>query len=250
MKALVTGASSGIGRDIAKYLSSLGYDLVVVARRKDKLEELKVELKTNVRIIELDLSVSDNCFLLYEQTKKEDIDVLINNAGFGVFGRFVDTNLEKEIDLINLNIKALHILTKLYVRDMAKKDKGYILNVSSVAGMMPGPLMACYYASKAYVLRLTGGISAELKKAKSNVSISALCPGPVKTEFNDVANVKFATKSLTSQYVAKYAVDKMLKKKEVIIPGVGNKLLQILAKVIPNRIIVKFVYKIQTKKYK
>ena len=217
MKALITGASSGIGRDMARYLSQLGYDLIIVARNKEALEELKMELKTNVEVIAMDLSESENCYKLYEQAN--DIDILINNAGFGEFGNFVDTNLDKEISLIQTNITALHILTKLYLKDMVEKDKGHIMNVASIAGFMPGPLMATYYASKNYVVSLTRAIEKELKKKKSNVKLSLLCPGPINTNFNNVANVKFKAKGLSSQYVAKYAVDKMLKNKFMIIPG-------------------------------
>ena len=228
MKALITGASSGIGRDMAKYLSRLGYDLVVVARNKEALEELKKELKTNVEVIAMDLSKSENCYNLYDQIK--DVDILINNAGFGEFGNFVDTNLKKEISMIETNITALHILTKLYLKDMVEKDKGHIMNVASIAGFMPGPLMATYYASKNYVVSLTRAIDKELKKKKSNVKLSLLCPGPVNTNFNNVANVKFKAKGLSSEYVAKYAIDKMLKNKFMIIPGFWIKCTKFFAK--------------------
>ena len=139
MKALVTGASSGIGRDIAKYLSSKGYHLILVARREDRLKALKSELKTDVKIIPLDLSVSDNCFKLYEMTKDENIDFLVNNAGFGACGNFIDVDLNDELRLIDTNVKALHILFKLYLNDMVKRDSGVILNVGSLAGFMAGP---------------------------------------------------------------------------------------------------------------
>ena len=131
MKALVTGASSGIGRDMARYLSSLGYDLVIVARRENLLEELKKDLKTNVEIEVLDLSKEENCKELFE--KHKDIDLLINNAGFGLFGEFTEIDLDKEISLIDTNIKATHILTKLYAKSMKEKNKGKILNVASIA---------------------------------------------------------------------------------------------------------------------
>ena len=156
MLALVTGASSGIGRDIARYLSKLGYDLVIVARRKEKLEELKEELKTNVEIVCLDVSIEENCYEIFKSHK--DIDILINNAGFGLFGHFDSTDLSKELNMINTNIVAVHILTKLYLQEMKKKNTGYILNVASIAGFMPGPLMATYYASKNYVVALTRAI--------------------------------------------------------------------------------------------
>ncbi len=248
MKALITGASSGIGRDMARYLSRLGYDLVIVARNEKALEELKEELTTNVEIIAMDLSKSENCYKLYEQIK--DVDILINNAGFGEFGNFINTNLDKEISMIETNITALHILTKLYLKDMVEKNKGYIMNVASIAGFMPGPLMATYYASKNYVVSLTRAIDKELKKKKSNVKLSLLCPGPVNTNFNNVANVKFKAKGLSSEYVAKYAIDKMLKNKFMIIPGFGIKCTKFFAKIMPTFLIEEFCYYIQVAKNK
>lgn len=133
MKALVTGASSGIGREMAKILSDMGYDLILVARRKKKLEELKKQLTTKVTIINLDISSTYNCMKLYDKVKKEDIDIVINNAGFGLFGEFTETSLDKELDMIDTNIKAVHTLTKLFLKDFKEKDSGYILNVSSSA---------------------------------------------------------------------------------------------------------------------
>ena len=246
MKALITGASSGIGRDMARYLSKLGYDLVIVARNTEALETLKKELNTNVEVISLDLSIKENCYKLHEQAK--DIDILINNAGFGLYGLFTETDLDKELSMIDTNITALHILTKLYLKDMVEKDKGYILNVASIAGFMPGPLMATYYATKNYVVSLTRAIRKELKKNKSNVKIGLLCPGPVDTNFNNVANVKFKAKGLTSDYVAKYAIDKMLKNKFIIIPGFFIKCTKFFAKFMPSNLIQEFCYYIQKSK--
>ena len=250
MKALVTGASSGIGRDIARYLSGKGYDLILAARDEKRLQELKEELKTEVRTFSLDLSKKENVFALYEQVKNEDIDILVNDAGFGIFGEFWETDLNKEIDLIETNITALHILTKLFLKDMKKKNKGYILNVSSVASFAPGPLMAAYYASKAYVTYLSKAISKELKKAKSNITVSCLCPGPVATNFNNVAGVNFSIKPLPSEYVAKYGIDKMLKGKRTIVPGIVNKCMHFLSKIAPSSISMGVVYKNQTRKIK
>ena len=250
MKALITGASSGIGREMAIYLSSLGYDIIAVARRKDRLEKLKEICNTNVEIIDLDLSDSDNCLKLYNKVKNMDIDILINNSGFGLCGEFIETSLEKELEMINININALHILTKLFLKDMVNKNKGYILNISSAASFAPGPLMATYYSTKSYVLRLSESIYRELKQSRSNVSISVLCPGPVDTEFNDVANVKFAFKPLSSKYVAKYAIDNMFKNKLVIVPGISMKLNRFHSKIIPNKLISIFIYHSQKKKLK
>ena len=142
MKALITGASSGIGRDMARELSKKGYELILVARDLEKLNQVKDKLQTNIEIVCMDISNVDNCKKLHEQYK--DIDILINNAGFGDCGYFTQTQLEKEIAMINTNIVAYHTLTKLYLKDMQEKDRGIILNVASIAGFMPGPLMAAY----------------------------------------------------------------------------------------------------------
>ena len=251
MKALITGASSGIGRDISRELAKRGYDLILVARNIDKLNEVKSSIQNvNVEIIQMDLSIYENCKKLYAQVENEEIDILINNAGFGVFGKFDETDLDKEIQLINTNIMAVHALTKLFLQNMKKRDKGYILNVASIAGFMPGPLMAAYYSSKSYVVKLSESIREELRKDKSNVKIGILCPGPVDTNFNNVANVKFNAKSLTSEYVARYTVNKMLKNKFYIVPGTQIKLLRIIAKIVPDNIISKFSYKAQERKNK
>ncbi len=249
MKALITGASSGIGRKIAEELDVRGYDLVLVARNKEKLEEVKNGLNAkNIEIITMDLSNQENCKRLYSLVK--NVDILVNNAGFGNFGDFTETDLDKEINLINTNIIAVHILTKLYLKDMLKKNSGYILNVGSIAGFMPGPLMQTYYSSKSYVVRLSESIREELKKKKSNVKISLLCPGPVDTNFNNVAGVKFNLSSLSSEKVAKYAVKKMFKNKFLIIPGFKIKVVKLFTKIIPDNIIAQFVYHMQEKKVK
>ena len=250
MKALVTGASSGIGYEISKYLSKLGYDLIIVARNEEKLLNLKAELQTNTQIILKDLSTQQNCIDLYEEVKNQEIDILVNNAGFGTFGEFVQTDLQKEINIIDTNITAVHILTKKFLQDMVEKDKGYILNVSSLASFAPGPLMATYYSTKAYVTRLTESIHKELKKKKSSVKISALCPGPVNTNFNAVAGVEFSIKSLSSEYVAKYGIDKTLKGKLIIVPGLANRIIRALAKITPNKISAELTYNHQQKKNK
>jgi len=224
MKALITGASSGLGRDMARILSDMGYDLILVARRKTKLEKLQKELKTNVEIEIMDISSTFNCMQLYNKHKKDDIDIVINNAGFGIFGEFVSINIDKELDMIDINIKTVHTLTKLFLTDFRKKNKGYILNVASSAAFMPGPLMASYYASKAYVCNLTQAISEELRQEGSNVYVGALCPGPVDTEFNKVAKCEFSIPGMDSYIVSNYAIKKMFARKRVIIPGLKIKL--------------------------
>ncbi len=248
MLALITGASSGIGADMARILSDKGYDLILVARNKRKMEVLSKELKTNVEIIPMDISSTYNCTELYNLVKKKNIDVLINNAGFGLFGEFTNTKLDKELDMIELNVKTVHTLTKLFLKDFVKKDKGYILNVASSAAFMPGPLMATYYATKAYVLHLTESVNEELRRKKSNVYIGALCPGPVNTNFNKVAGVSFNLDSLESYDVAKYAINNMFKKKVVIIPGIKIKLGVFTLRLLPRSFVRKIAYKIQKNK--
>ena len=239
-KALVTGASSGIGRDIAKELSKRGYDIILVARNEEKLNEVASEIKTKVEVIPMDISVVDNCKKLYSMV--EDVDILVNNAGFGVFGKFINTDLDREVKLIDTNVTAVHVLTKLFLKNMVERDKGYILNVSSIAGHLPGPLMAAYYSSKHYVYILSESINEELKKNNSKVRVGTLNPGPVRTNFNKVANVKFDLKSLSSDYVARYTVDKILKGKTDITPGLSIKLLRFVAKISPTNLASKVVY--------
>ena len=246
MRALITGASSGIGRDIAKELSQKGYDLILVARNLEKLNEVKEKLETNIETVSMDISNPENCKQLYEKYK--DIDILVNNAGFGDCGYFDKTNLEKELQMINTNIVAYHVLTKLYLKDMKAKNSGKILNIASIAGFMPGPLMATYYSTKAYVVRLSEAIREELKKESSKVQISILCPGPVDTNFNKVADVQFALKGLSSEYVAKYTTDKLFKGKFYIVPGWKIKLAKFGAKIAPNALVAKICYNMQKRK--
>ena len=248
MKALITGASSGIGKEMAIYLASLGYDLILVARRKDLLDDLKKKLETNVTIYSYDLTEEESIYKLYNKVKKDDIDILINNAGFGLFGNFADTNMDRELEMLDLNVKAYHILTKLFLKDFVKKDSGHILNVCSSAGFMPGPGMATYYSTKNYVTSLTLALSEELRSMKSKVKISALCPGPVETEFNKVAKGTFVFSGLNATKVAKYAVDRMLKGKLVIIPSLKMKLCIFFIRFVPRKILLRIVHKIQIKK--
>lgn len=250
MKALVTGASSGIGKDIAIYLSELGYDLILVSRDINRLQETAKEIKTNVELYPVDLTGKDNCFKLYDKFKDEKIDILVNNAGFGLFGNTWDVDINKELKMIDLNIVAVHILTKLFLKDMVARDSGYILNVASSAGFLAGPVLNTYYATKNYVTKWTMGIYEELRKVKSNVHISCLCPGPVNTNFNKVAGGSFNMKALSSDYVAKYGIDKMFKNKLIIIPGFTVRLGVFLNRFISNKLSLRVVYHIQSKKVK
>lgn len=248
MKALITGASSGIGRDMARNLSARGYDLILVARRTDRLEELKKELKTNAQIISADLSKEEACMDLHEQVKNENIDILINNAGFGVFGAFDESDLQEELRMIDTNIKAVHILMKLFLKDFKAKNSGYILNVASSAAFLPGPLFSSYYASKAYVLRLTEAVYEELRKAGSKVYVGTLCPGPVCTEFDTTAKVSFSLKGLDSRFVADYTIKKMFQRKLVIVPGITMKGAHFFERFASDKQLLRFAYKAQKAK--
>ena len=252
MKALITGATSGIGLDMARYLAIKKYELILVARDKDKLEKIQELLPTKVTIVVADLSNEQKVKELYVIAKQENIDILINNAGFGDFGYLPDTDITKDLNMIETNVKAVHILTKSVVKDMEKKDTDtYILNVASSAGLMPGgPLMSTYYATKSYVRSLSEALYYEEKKKKTKVHVSVLCPGPVDTNFNNVAGVHFSTKPLKSTYVAKYAIDKMLEEKMLIIPGTKMKLANFFSRFASNKFLLRIVYNVQKKKAK
>ena len=249
-KVLITGASSGIGREIAKYFDSLGCELILVARREDRLIELSDSLKSSPRIIAMDIGSAEKAMELYKLTEEENIDILINNAGFGMWGEFTETSTAREIAMIRLNVEAMHVLFKLFLKKFKDRNSGKILNVASAAAFALGPYMAAYYASKAYVLKLTESAAYELKASGSNVTVSALCPGPVDTEFNSVAGVHFSVKPLKSEYVAKYAVLNLIKGKTVIIPGVSMKIAALAAKFVPSETAAAVTAEIQRKKAK
>ena len=243
MKALITGATSGIGRDFAVLLSQKGYDLIIASRNTKKMKQIQKKLYTNVQIITVDLSCEKDCYKLYDIVKEQNIDIVINNAGFGAFGQFWDIPLQKELNMIDLNIKAVHILTKLFVQYFRKKDKGYIMNVSSSAAFM-----ATYYATKSYVLRLTEALYKELQKQNSNIKISVLCPGPVDTAFSERANVSFSLRGMKSKTVAKYALKKMFEGKMLIIPGITMKITHIGERFLPEKLLLSCAYHFQNKK--
>ncbi len=254
MKALITGASSGLGWDMAHILSKKGYDIIAVARRENRLLKLKGELKTNVEIVCCDLTDYEQCVKLGKRA--DEVDVFINNAGFGVFGELSSTDLDDELRMIETNIKAVHILTKLAAKSFKKKNSGYILNVASMAAFFPGPLFAAYYATKAYVLRLSQALAEELRQEKSNVSISVLCPGPVETEFSEIAKVNFGLGNekgknliiLSSKTVSEYAIKKMFSKKQVIVPGIFMKIAAFLRRIFPDKVMARAVCLIQRAK--
>jgi len=244
MKALITGGTSGIGLEMAIYLSELGYDLILVSRNNESIKNIK--FNTKVITYSYDLSIPENCYKLYDKVKDETIDIIINNAGFGAFGDYKNDNIDKELNMINLNIKCLHIFTKLFINNINTK---YILNVSSAAGLLKGgPLMSTYYATKSYVTNYSLGLYEELRRNKSDKHISILCPGPVNTNFNNRAGVKFTINALEAKYVARYAIKKMFKGKLIIIPGLTTKLGIFLSKFIPTKLLLRITYNFQTKK--
>ena len=256
MISLITGASSGIGRDMAFEFADRGYDLILVARSFDRLKEVKNEIikkydKCNVLIMKCDVSNVKSVKNLYNDIQKEfgNIDVLVNNAGFGDCGKFYETDLEKDISMINTNILGLHVLTKLFLQDMVKVNKGYILNIASIAGFLPGPLMATYYSTKAYVVRLTRAIAKELKVVNSKVRIAAFCPGPVNTEFNKNANVIFSLKGQSSSDVAKIGVNGLFKSNKVVyFSSILIRIVACLAKIMPESFMANQAYMTQKRK--
>lgn len=245
-KALITGASSGIGECIAKELSRMGYETVLVARRTDRLRLLEQELPCPSYIVTADLTDIEQVENLVKTY--QDIDVLINNAGFGVYGDFTRTDFDRENEMIDVNIRALHFLMKAYIPIFEKRGGGKILNVASSAAFFPGPLLSSYYATKSYVLRLSRAVREELRRKKSPVSISVLCPGPVETEFWQVSGSNLGIGALSANYVSKVAIRGMMRKKAVIVPGFTMKCTRLLSKILPEAVTVRIVYKIQEAK--
>lgn len=242
MKALITGATSGIGYEIAKKLDEMGYDLILVGRNKKNFNFKKYQFIT------LDLSIDENNFRLYEMVKKENIDLLVCGAGFGSYGFFNELDIYKEINQINLNVKSLVILNHLFLQDMIKKNKGYILNIASLAGSSFGPLMNTYYATKNYVRSHTFGLYGEIKSLNKDIGISCLMPGPVKTNFFNELSIKASKNALLASEVASYAIDMTFRKKLVIIPSFKMKLVYFLSRLIPNKCLIKINLMINQKK--
>lgn len=248
MKALITGATSGIGRDMAILLAKQGIDLIIASRDTKKMNQLARRLPVNVKTVTVDLSKEEDCYYLYNEVKNENIDILINNAGFGAFGPTWEVPLETELNMLDLNVRAVHILTKLFLKDFMAKDSGYILNVASSAGFLAGPLMSTYYATKSYVLRLTEAIHEELRQSGSNVKISALCPGHVETGFDQRANVRHSIGGVSSGKVAQAGINGMFRGKVVVLPGILMKLTYIGEKFLSEPLMLKAAYKAQSKK--
>lgn len=253
--ALITGASSGIGKDLAHIHAENGDNLVIVARREDQLNKLKKELENTydiqVKVIPKDLNADNACQEIHDEIKKEGINIeyLINNAGFGGHGYFHEQDSDYQQDMIDLNVKALTKLTRLFLPWMVERDNGRILNVASTAGLIPGPLQATYFATKAYVVSLSQGIAGELMD--TNVTVTALCPGAVRTEFAEQADLEETSmfeKAASSRSVAEVGYNAMMKGKLIAINEVGLSIqLQYLIPFVPKKMVLSMIKKMQEK---
>jgi short-subunit dehydrogenase len=240
--ALVTGASSGIGLELARIHASRGGDLILVARRKDELDKLKAELQAQynveVLVIAKDLSLTNAAEELYQEVKSKNIDVeyLVNNAGYGGHGKFIDRDWEKDKAMINVNVMALVTLTRLFLPEMVARNSGRVLNVGSVGGFLPGPLQSVYYATKGFVLSFSQALANELQGTK--VTITVLCPGATRTGFAQTANMEdvpgFHLIEADAPDVARFGYDAMLQGKTTAIHGFVNKFFTVILRFIPR----------------
>jgi uncharacterized protein len=246
--ALITGASTGIGFEFAKLFAADGYNLVLIARDEQKLREIAGSLPSkfniSVKIYPKDLSVTGDIENLVHQIREDvgTIEVLVNNAGFGLSGAFVDTDLARELEMIQLNVVSLVIFTKLWAKEMVQRKGGKILNVASTAAFQPGPLMAIYYATKAFVLSFSEALAEELKE--SGVTVTALCPGPTATQFSKRAELEKSrlfkggiVPVLDAATVAKIGYDGLSKGHPVVIPGLINKIGVFSVRLTPRKLV-------------
>ena len=248
---LITGASAGIGKETAFVYAENKYNLILAARRKDCLEAIKKEVeekhKVKVDIFEIDLSKTDSAEQLYNNVKEANlpVDVLINNAGFGINGLFKDTAIKNEENMLILNIITLTKLTKLFVQDMVKTQSGHIINIASTAAFQGIPGMACYAASKAYVLHFSEAIAQELKK--DNINITVINPGATQSEFAKTAGFDsedFFSKAPTSRDLGVFIYESMKKEKISAIHGFKNKIMAFSTRLTPRNLLVKVAGKI------
>lgn len=249
----ITGASSGIGQEFARRYAKLGFRLILTARRKDRLDALAAELSAKhaipCRVLPADLASDAECDALCAALADERIDFFINNAGFGACGSFLETDPEKELSMLRVNVLAMHRLFKFVLKKMEAQGFGAILNVASSAGLLPGgPYMAGYYASKAYVVSLTRGVAEELREQHSPVYVCALCPGPVDTEFNDRADVVFALKGISPQLCVDEAMRGMLRHKTIIVPSVLMRAATTAQKLVPTPLLMPIMARQQKRK--
>ena len=238
--AVITGASSGIGLEYAKIFARLGYNLCLIARRENRLRELADKMEgyygIDCKVISADLSTSKGVEEVCKKVRHLKVEFFLNNAGFGDCGAFSETSNSKEQSMINTNVKAVQALMKFMIKYYKHhKIDGYILNTASSAGLLAaGPYMATYYATKAYVTSLTVAVAEELRQEGSGIYVGCLCPGPVNTEFNDVANVEFALKGISARDCARTAVRGMFLRKTIIVPEKYLRFVLAGAKVLPR----------------
>lgn len=253
---LITGATTGIGFQLARLFAMNGYHLVTVARNESKLDQLQhawtTEFGIDIHTIAQDLSHPNavNEIITYLEKKQLQIDILVNNAGFGLFGPFIDTSIEQELEMIQVNIATLTHLTKFIAKKMVNNQSGKILNVASVAAFQPGPLMSVYFATKAYVLSFSEALTNEL--AEHGIQVSVLCPGPTHTGFEQRANLKqsklFERNVMQAEEVARTAYQQFLTGKSMIIPGKTNWMLVRSSQLLPRKMITGIVRKMQSEK--
>jgi len=252
--ALITGASSGIGAQMARIHAENGGDIIIVARDEDQLNALKKELegtfRINVLVISKDLSIPGAAKEVYEQVKSTGlkVDYLINNAGFGGVGKFHERELARDLSMINLNIVALTALTHYFLQDFVKNNEGKILNVSSTASLMPGPMQAVYFATKAYVTFLSNAIAEEL--SDTNITVTNLMPGATETQFGKISGMDktpLFEKTVSARSVAEDGYNGMMAGKLDVISGisVGQKIAMYLLPLLPKKMILKQVRKMQ-----
>lgn len=247
--AVITGAGSGIGKAFALQLAAAGFYIVLTGRNEKALEEVRKKIGDDgCTVIVCDLSDTKACIDLYAESVKLSPDLLINNAGFGLYGEFISTSLSKELEMIDVNIKAVHILFKLFTKYFVKCGRGYVLNVASSAGLLPGPLMSTYYSTKGYVVRQTQAVYEELRRNKSKVHVAVLCPGPVSTDFNARAGIKGFMKGITAEECAEYALKKLFEGKLMIIPTFKIQLTSAAVKLAPDNLVARASYYLQNKK--
>ena len=248
-KALVTGASSGIGREIALRLAAKGYRVTLVGRSPERLQEVQKAADSPCELLPADLSDREACRQVAETILREKPEVVVNNAGFGEFGDVGTRGTEGLCGMIDVNVTALTILTEACARLFRERGSGYLMNVASIAGLLPGgPHMAGYYATKAYVTSLTGAVAQELREAGCHAHVCMLCPGPVDTRFNAVANVEFALPGISAEKCAEIAVNRMFAGKEVIIPGVLIRASAMMTRLLPRRLYLRLLSGQQRKK--
>ena len=245
----ITGATSGIGWAFARHYAAQGYRLILTGRRVERLQQLQEECAVPCRLLPADLSDEEQCKALLDSVKEEPVEILINNAGFGAAGRFLEIDVETEMNMLAVNDLAMHRLCKGMLQQMADRGHGTIVNVASSAGLFPGgPYMATYYASKAYVVALTRAIAQELREAGSSVRIFALCPGPVDTEFSKRADVVFSLPGITAEQCVANCLKGMEKNKTIIVPTMRMQAATFFQRFLPQNWVVKMVGGQQKKK--